>query len=45
MFLGYLQPGKKFGPWGKMAAAATVAYWLGKITYLLGDNCKNKFLA
>jgi hypothetical protein len=43
-FLGFITPGKTFGPWGKVAAAAFVAYWAGKLTYLLGNNCKEKFL-
>ena len=41
---GYITPGKTLGPWGKVAAAAFVAYWVGKLTYLLGNSCKEKFL-
>jgi hypothetical protein len=43
-FSGFITPGKTFGPWGKVAAAAFVAYWTGKLTYILGNNCKEKFL-
>jgi len=39
-----MKPGKIFGPWGKTAAAAAVSYYIGKLTYLLGDSCKTKFL-
>ena len=41
---GKLKPNAKFGATPKVITSAFVAYWSGKLSYILGDACKDKFL-
>ena len=41
---GKLKPNKYFGAAPKVFLSSFVAYWAGKISYVLSDECKEKFL-
>ena len=41
---GKLKPNKYFGAAPKVFLSSFVAYWAGKISYILSDGCKEKFL-
>ena len=41
---GQLKPNKYFGAAPKVFLSSFVAYWAGKISYVLSDECKEKFL-
>ena len=41
---GKLKPNKYFGAAPKVFLSSFVAYWAGKISYILSDECKEKFL-
>ena len=41
---GKLKPNRYFGAAPKVFLSSFVAYWAGKISYILSDECKEKFL-
>jgi len=41
---GKLKPNSRFGPWPKVFGFSSLAYIVSKISYVLGENCVNKFL-
>ena len=41
---GKLKPNKKFGAGPKVFSSSFLGYWVGKISYILSDACKDKFL-
>lgn len=43
-YRGLYTPKGRFGPWPVVVGSSFVAYWVGKISYILGDHCQNKFL-
>lgn len=41
---GKLKPNQRLGPWPKVIGASSLAYVVAKMSYILGQNCINKFL-
>jgi len=41
---GKLKPNSRFGPWPKVAGFGSLAYVVAKLSYVLGENCINKFI-
>jgi hypothetical protein len=41
---GHYRPTNRFGPWPLVITSSAIAYWSGKLSYILGDNCQDKFL-
>ena len=41
---GKLKPNKRFGAAPKVIISSFTGYWVGKLSYILSDNCKDKFL-
>ncbi len=41
---GRLRPAPSLGPWPKVLGGAFVGYWGGKVSFLLGRSCQDKFL-
>ena len=41
---GRLKPNVRFGAAPKVFTSSFVAYWIGKISYILSDSCQDKFL-
>ena len=41
---GRLRPSPRMGPWPKVLGASFLAFWAGKVSYVLGRPCQDKFL-
>ena len=41
---GKLKPNKRFGAAPKVIISSFTGYWVGKLSYILSDSCKDKFL-
>ncbi len=42
--VGLLKPSARFGPWPKCLGVAFVGFWAGRLSYLVGEKCQDKFL-